>query len=169
MIRKFNPTSPRRPRPPPSRLETHIGFWLRRVSSQLSHTLSRKFEHKGVTLAEWLALRELYDGDLRPSALAERLGLTRGAISKLAERLVRALMITQEANTPDGRGQMLAITDTGRDLVRELAGILEETDEEFFGHLERDTRSLMMSIMRDVIHRHGSRAVPVDRFTPAED
>ena len=168
MIRRLNPASPRM-RPPLSRLETHITYWLRRVSNQVSLTLSRRLEHKGVTLAEWLALRELYDGDLRPSALAERLGLTRGAVSKLAERMVRNLTITQEVSPPDGRAQMLAITDQGRAIVRVLAVILEQIDQEFFGHLDRDTRALMVSIMRDVIHRHGSRAVPVDRIIPAED
>lgn len=53
----------------------------------MSHAFSRKVQARGVTVAEWVVLRELYDGDSMPSALAERLGLTRGAISKLADRL----------------------------------------------------------------------------------
>lgn len=167
MIRRFNPTSPRR-RAPISRLDPHIGYWLRRLSNQVSQTLSRKFEDKGVMLAEWLALRELYDGDLRPSVLAERLGLTRGSISKLARRMVCNLLITQEASTPDGRGRMLAITDGGRAVVRVLAGILEETDEEFFGDLDPGTRALILSTMRTIVHRHGSRAVPVDPYWPLD-
>ena len=145
-----------------SRLDAHVGYWLRYVSSQFSHALSRRLEHKGVTLAEWLLLRELYEGDLKPGALAERLGITRGAVSKLARKLTASLMITQEGSVDDGRAQMLSLTGDGRAVVRVFAGLLDQTDNEFFGHLDPDTRALIVSAMRDVVHRRGSRAVPMD-------
>jgi DNA-binding MarR family transcriptional regulator len=162
MNRRFNPTSTRWRPVPVRRLDTHIGYWLRCVSNEISQVLSRKLEDKGVTLAEWIVLRELYDGDLRPSLLARRLGLTRSAISKLAQRLVRKLMITQEAITEDGRAQVLALTADGRALVRVLASHLDETDKEFFGDLEPGTRALILSTMREIARRRGLRAVPVD-------
>lgn len=161
MKRRFNPwATPRRRTVPP--LDAHVGYWLRRASNHLSHSLSLKLENIGVSLAEWIVLRELYDGDRRPSALAERLGLTRGAISKLAARLVASLMITQEADTGDGRGQMLAITDLGRATVRVLAVVVDETDQEFFGDLDPDTRVLLVSTLREIVRRRGLRAAPVD-------
>jgi DNA-binding MarR family transcriptional regulator len=140
----------------------HVGFWLRCVSNQISQALSRKLEEQGVTLAEWMVLRELYDGALRPSTLADRLVLTRGAISKLARRLECKLMITQEAGSWDGRARMLAATDLGRAFVHVLAAHLDKTDEEFFGDLSADTRALLVSVMREIVRRRGSRAVPVD-------
>lgn len=156
-----NPTSPR-PRPALSRLDAHVGYWLRYVSSQFSHALNRELEDKGVSLAEWIVLRELYDGDLRPSDLAARLGLTRGAASKLARKLACSLMITQQAAPEDGRVQVLSLTDHGRAVVRVFAVILDETDEKFFGHLTPDTRALIRSVMRDIVRRRGLRAAPVD-------
>lgn len=159
MNRRVDPTSPHR-RPAVSRLDAHLGYWLRYVSNQFSHTLNRELEDKGVSLAEWIALRELYEGDLRPSTLAERLGLTRGAASKLARKLERSLMITQQASTGDGRAQMLSLTDGGRAVVRVLAVILDETDRQFFGHLDPDTRALIVSIMREIARRRGSGAAP---------
>lgn len=161
MIRRLNPISPRT-RPAVSRLDAHVGYWLRCVSNQFSHALNRELENKGVTLAEWLALRELYEGDLRPSTLAERLGLTRGAVSKLARKLAASLMITQQASIGDERGQMLSLTDDGRAVVHVFAVFLDQADEEFFGHLEPDTRALIMSIMRDIVLRRGLRAAPED-------
>jgi DNA-binding MarR family transcriptional regulator len=149
-------------RPSVSPLDRHVGYWLRYVSSQVSHALSRRVEDKGVTLAEWVVLRELYEGDRRPSALAERLGLTRGAISKLAERLVAKLMITQQASTGDGRAQMLALTGLGRATVPVLAMLADQTDKEFFGDLDPRTRALIVSTMREIVRRRGLRAVPVD-------
>lgn len=158
---KVDPISPRR-RPGLSRLDAYVGYWLRCVSNQFSHALNRELEDKGVTLAEWIMLRELYEGDLRPSALAKRLGMTRGAISKLARKLTGSLMITQQASGEDGRAQILSLTDNGRAVVRVFAVILDETDEEFFGHLNPQTRALIVSHMREIVRRRGLRAVPAD-------
>ncbi len=140
---------------PVTPLDTHLGYWLRRASNQISHALSVQLEDKGVTLAEWVVLRELYDGDRRPSALADKLGLTRGAISKLAERLVANLMITQQVDTEDGRGQMLALTGLGRSIVQVLTVIVDENEKEFFGDLDPGTRALMLSTLREIIRRRG--------------
>lgn len=164
MNRHLHPTS-LRSGPAPSRLDAHVGYWLRRVSNQFSLSLTRALEDKGVSLVEWLALRELYDGDLTPSALAERLGMTRGAVSKLAGKLANSLMIAEQATAAGGLGrrtQILSLTDGGRAVVRVFAGFLDDADEEFFGHLEPETRALVLAIMRDIVHRRGLRTAPMD-------
>ena len=61
-----------------SSLESHLGYWLRHVSNHVSHAFSLKLATVGVTVAEWVVLRELYDGESAPSALADRLDITRG-------------------------------------------------------------------------------------------
>ena len=71
-----------------SSIESHLGYWLRYVSNHVSHAFALKLAGAGITVAEWVVLRELYDSESAPSALADRLGLTRGAISKLADRLI---------------------------------------------------------------------------------
>ena len=80
-----------------SSLESHLGYWLRYVSNHVSHAFALKLAAGGVTVAEWVVLRELYDGESAPSALADRLGMTRGAISKLADRLIAKDMIVRRA------------------------------------------------------------------------
>lgn len=45
----------------------------------MSHGFATKLEGEGVTVAEWVVLRELYDVEaLAPSVIADRLGMTRG-------------------------------------------------------------------------------------------
>ena len=156
---RFNPRTTFR-RPAISRLDAHLCYWVRCVSNQISHSLSRELEDKGITLAEWIVLRELYDGARRPSAVAAKLGLTRGAISKLASRLSNALMITQERTREDGRGRMLALSGLGRSMVEVLAVVLDDDEEQFFGHLEPNTRALIMNVMRDIVRRRGLRTLP---------
>lgn len=161
-MRKFNSTSPRRRPTPPTRVEMYAGFWLRSVSNLVSHDLSLRVEDLGVTLAEWVVLRELYESAKRPAMVAARLGLTRGAVSKLAERLVAKNLINRDADTEDGRGQMLSLTDSGRVLVPVLAMRADVNEKEFFGHLDPEKRVLLVATLREIIRRHALRAGPTD-------
>ena len=65
-----------------SSLESHLGYWLRYVSNHVSHAFALKLAGSGVTVAEWVVLRELYDFESAPSALADRLGMNSGAQSR---------------------------------------------------------------------------------------
>ncbi len=147
-----------------SGLEDHLGYWLRYVSNQVSHAFSRKVEARGVTVAEWVILRVLYEEiSLVPSVLAERIGMTRGAISKLADRLAEKALLTRTSGTNnDRRYQDLALTPAGRLLVPELSALADRNDAEFFGHLSLAERAEIERMMREIVRSQGLRAAPVD-------
>lgn len=146
-----------------SGLEDHLGFWLRYVSNQVSHAFSLKLAAREVTVAEWVMLRELYERDgMAPSALADRLGMTRGAISKLVDRLVAKSLLSRASGKPDRRYQDLALTAAGRALVPELSALADRNDAEFFGHLTPADRATIERIMEDVVCKLGLRTMPVD-------
>ncbi|MBL8548841.1 MAG: winged helix-turn-helix transcriptional regulator [Hyphomonadaceae bacterium] len=149
-------------RKPVSPLETHLGYWLRYVSNQVSYAFAAKVQACGVTVAEWVVLRELYDGECMPSALAARLGMTRGAISKLAERLSDKDLIRRSAKDGDGRAQTLSLAPGGRALVPKLAALADANDAEFFGHLDHTSLKTIEAAMREIIRRRGLKGVPVD-------
>lgn len=146
-----------------SELEDHLGYWLRYVSNQVSHAFSLKLAAREVTVAEWVMLRELYERDgMAPSALADRLGMTRGAISKLVDRLVAKSLLTRVPGKPDRRYQGLALTAAGRALVPELSALADRNDAEFFGHLKPADRAIIERIMEDIVRKLGLRTMPVD-------
>ena len=67
----------------PAALPDHLGYWLRTVSNQVSHAFARRLADTGVTVAEWVALRTLYDHDeVAPTQLADEMHMTKGAISR---------------------------------------------------------------------------------------
>lgn len=152
------------PRQPISPLEAHLGYWLRYVSNQVSHAFAQKLAARDVTVAEWVFLRELYDREqaAAPSVLADRLGMTRGAISKLADRLLAKQLIHREEGGIDRRFQALALTSAGRDMVPDLASLADLNDEEFFGHLEPAAKEAIAVAMKEIVRRQGSRAMPID-------
>ncbi len=149
-----------------SGLQDHLGYWLRYVSNQVSHGFGLRLAARDVTVAEWVMLRELYDADaMAPSALADRLGMTRGAISKLADRLLAKALLTRASRasgTTDRRYQELALTGAGRALVPELSALADQNDAEFFGHLASEDRMTIQRLMVDIVRRLGLRGAPVD-------
>lgn len=137
--------------PLPCDLTTHLGFWLRTVSNHVSQAFAAKLAGKQVTAAEWVLMRTLYDKDpIPPSRVANEMGMTRGAITKLADRLVGKSMIVRMADAEDGRGQTLALTPRGHTLVPELAALADENDAEFFGGMSKSDRETLETLMRQL-------------------
>ena len=148
---------------PTSELTAHLGYWLRFVSNHVSQAFARKVEARGVTVAEWVVMRDLFDAEaMAPSRLAARIGMTRGAITKLADRLVAKELMTRTADPTDGRAQTLALTPAGRALVPELAALADANDSEFFGALTPEDRAALTRILRGIVERRGLTRVPVD-------
>jgi DNA-binding MarR family transcriptional regulator len=145
-----------------SPLAAHVGYWLRFVSNHVSHAFSRKLSARDVTVAEWVFLRELYERNaVAPSALASRLGMTRGAISKLSDRLAAKSLVERTAASDDRRYQSLALTRSGRALVPKLAQLADQNDAEFFGGLTHVERQLIENVLKRIVHRRDLKAIPV--------
>jgi DNA-binding MarR family transcriptional regulator len=151
------------PTPPVSDLTAHIGFWLRMVSNHVSHAFAAKLADKEVTVAEWSLMRALYGKEpTSPSRLADEMGMTRGAITRLADRLIAKSLITREASVNDGRAQTLALTGLGVSLVPDLAALADRNDAEFFACLATNERETLMHLLRSLAERGHMTAIPVE-------
>jgi DNA-binding MarR family transcriptional regulator len=148
---------------PASDLTSHLGYWLRHVSNHVSYAFARKLETRDVTVAEWVVMRELYSADaLAPSRLADKLSLTRGAISKLAERLIAKGLVVKTSDVSDGRAHTLALTITGRELIPELAALADQNDAEFFDHLTARERATVERVLTQIVKIRGLKSIPID-------
>ncbi|MCS0503084.1 MarR family winged helix-turn-helix transcriptional regulator [Ancylobacter mangrovi] len=145
-----------------SNLTTHLGFWLRMVSNHASQAFAQKLAEREVTVAEWCVLRTLYGRDpMPPSRVADEMGMTRGAITKLADRLIAKALLRREASARDGRAQTLTLTERGAGLVPELAALADRNDEEFFAGLSDEERASLERLLKRLAERGGMRGVPV--------
>jgi DNA-binding MarR family transcriptional regulator len=146
-----------------SDLTSHLGYWLRFVSNHVSHAFARKLEGLGVTVAEWVVMRELHDvNEVAPSRLAAKLGMTRGAITKLADRLIAKALVTRKVNPHDARAQTLALTAKGRRLVPELAALADRNDAEFFAALSASERDALKRILQTIVKQRGLKTIPIN-------
>lgn len=134
-----------------SDLTDHLGFWLRLVSNQVSQSFAAKLAASGVTVAEWVMLRALHDRPPQsPSRLADAMGMTKGAITKLADRLIAKSLVRRKPDPDDARAQTLALTPAGDRLVPRLAALADDNDREFFGPLSANERKALEKILRQL-------------------
>lgn len=151
------------PLPPISELTAHIGFWLRMVSNHVSHSFAGKVADREVTVAEWSLMRTLYGKEpTPPSRLADEMCMTRGAITKLADRLVAKSLVSREASTSDARSQTLALTDRGISLVPDLAALADSNDAEFFECLTGNERETLVRLLKRLAEHGQMTAVPIE-------
>ncbi len=144
-------------------LEDHCGFHLRVVSNAVSQAFARKVAAQGVTVAEWAFLRVLYDAaPSAPSALAARMGMTKGAITKLAQRLIAKKLVVRDADPGDGRAQFLTMTAAGQALVPKLAKLADANDAAFFGVLAVAERAALGRILKKLTDCHALKGVAAD-------
>ena len=146
-----------------SNLESHLGYWLRFVSNHVSHAFRLKVESHGVTVAEWVVLRALFDSDaVNPSQIADKIGLTRGAISKLVDRLVGKGFVLCRAEKTDRRYQTVTLSASGRKLVPVLAELADQNDQEFFGHLSKQERAGLFAVLRNIAQIRALTSIPLE-------
>jgi len=147
-----------------SHLTSHVGFWLRRVSNQVSYSFARKVEASGVTVAEWVILRELFeiDEEVAPSIVADNTKLTRGAVSKLIERLVSKKLVDRKSSKDDGRYQTVSLTKAGKALVPKLAKLADQNDNEFFDGLTKAEKNQLLNTLKKIVESKGISEIPTE-------
>jgi MarR family transcriptional regulator, lower aerobic nicotinate degradation pathway regulator len=146
-----------------SNLQTHLGYWLRVVSNAISHSFSRKLKAEEITVAEWVLLRVLYDIEpALPSHLAKQMNMTKGAISKLADRLIVKNLLIKEQASHDKRAHLLFLTVEAQELVPRLASIADENDVSFFKVLSVKEQNQLDVILKKMAHECSLKDSPLD-------
>lgn len=147
-----------------SKLTQHTGFWMRLVSNNVSYAFAHKLEASGVTVAEWVVLREMYgeNDETSPSEVALLTGLTRGAVSKLITRLLEKNLVTRKESTDDRRYQHIALTTKAINLIPKLALLADQNDEDFFSCLSKNERHQLNSLLKKLADHHQIKTMPIE-------
>lgn len=146
-----------------SDLDAHLGFWLRYVSNHVSGAFQKGVEAEGVSVSEWVALRQIYKvGPIAQGGLVASLGMTRGAVSKIVTRLEDKGLATRTVSAEDSRSWLLELTRSGRELVPRLANVADQNDLAFFGHLDPGVRAAMIETLKGIVSVRELHEIPVD-------
>jgi DNA-binding MarR family transcriptional regulator len=146
-----------------SGLETHLGYWLRRVSNSVSSGFAQSLQAKQTSVAEWVLLRHLWDrAQASPGEMAEALTMTRGAISKIIDKLESKGWIKSKINAKDNREKRLSLSEAGRRVVPELAEIADQNDQKFFSCLDSEDRTALRRLLGKLATSHQMHDVPFE-------
>ena len=144
-------------------LEGHLGYWLRRVSNAVSGTFARALQEKQTSVAEWVLLRELHErGQAAPGELADGLGLTRGAVSKIVDKLDAKGWVQTEAKEDDSRFRLLSLTGAGRRSLPILAEIADQNDARYFDCLSAREKNTLRELLAKLKDHNRIHDVPTE-------
>jgi DNA-binding MarR family transcriptional regulator len=145
-----------------SALESHLGFWLRFVSNQVTCRFESQLATHCISVTEWVAMRALYRRlDVTHAELIDALGMTKGAASKIISKLESKGLAQRNQAKDSLREQILCLTDKGNQLVPKLAALADENDNHFFGHLPEAQRQSLMALMKELVVHHQIKQVPI--------
>jgi DNA-binding MarR family transcriptional regulator len=148
---------------PASTLESHLGYWLRLVSNEVSGAFARSLGERQVSVAEWVALNQIAVAEeLTPARLAASIGMTRGAVSKILDKLEAKKLIARTTSHHDSRVQLLALTGQGRRILPELTAVADNNDERFFGALDPVEQVALRGLLQKVAAVHEMRHAPLE-------
>lgn len=134
---------------------------IRKVSNALSYGLGVRISSNGVTVAESAFLRSLQTYEpISPSLLAEKMGITRGGVSRLADRLYRKRLVTRSESDGDVRTHTLALSPHGHELMPILSALDDENEASYFSVLTSAELETLHAILLVLIERHGPTNTP---------
>lgn len=144
-------------------LEVHLGYWLRHVSNHVSGAFAQALQARQVSVAEWVALWHIHNRQkVTPGALADLIGMTRGAISKVLHKLESKQWIARAACEDDSRVQWITLTPKGEQVLPELAQLADSNDAYFFGCLSDEEQATLRSLLQKLSHSHQWHDVPIE-------
>lgn len=148
---------------PASGLEAHLGYWMRLVSNEVSRAFERALQKRNISVAEWVAISQLAARTrLTPAKLAATMGMTRGAISKVLDKLDSKRLISRSTSSLDSRVQLLSLTEQARRILPQLTRIADGNDSYFFAALGSDERTALRSLLRKLADVHQITRIPVE-------
>jgi len=106
--------------------EAHMNAWrgVLNVHAAVTERVERALREAGLPPLAWYdvlwAVRRVPGRRARMAELAEGLTVSRGGLTKLADRLERAGLLRREAADDDGRGVYAALTDAGEEMLRRM-------------------------------------------------
>mgnify|MGYP000335366036 CR=1 FL=1 len=119
---------------------------LRRVGDRLAGVASQ-------TQARWQLLSVLSEGEWTVPRAADRLGLSRQAVQRVADDLVRDGLARFEDNPAHRRSRLVVITSSGSDALGAITGIAAGWQSRTVGDLDPADVEHAHGVLRDVLDR----------------
>lgn len=138
---------------PKKQTKTNLDQLLMRGFYWMDESLQRNLRAKGgpkVTHSQSMVILTIGEGVQRPSAIAERLGVSRQAVHQCLQELVRLKLVELVADPQDGRAKLARLSEQGmpvRVVAHKVLFALEDELGERIG--KRNLQALRKALEQD--------------------
>jgi DNA-binding MarR family transcriptional regulator len=141
--------------------------------TRVSGRLAAEMEQEADISLDWygilLMLSQAESGMMRPSEVAEQVGLSRSATTRLINRLEHNGLVGRHDCPADGRGSLVGLTPEGENVFRTAGRIhLRGIDEHVGSHLTLDDLADMRALLTKLADQVEGRALSMIEAVPPE-
>lgn len=134
-------------------LHERLGYRLSRLSRMMQQRLETGLAEHDLTRLKWCVLSGVeMEGLNAPSELADHIGITRPAISRLLKTMIKDGLVERNLVEEDGRSRQISITKLGREKLMSCWPMVEGNQEHFLGKLPSQQRELLDQALKNMIH-----------------
>jgi len=126
---------------------------LRAASAHVEWTLARALEAHGLTTAQYSALQALHEAEpdsLACSELGHRLVGPAPDVTRLADRLETAGLVSRQRDKTDRRLVFMRVTDAGRELLLKAAPDVQRAEAQALTGLELADRERLALLLAGI-------------------
>lgn len=132
----------------------NLGYLLNRCAGQMARRFERELEPYGISLAQWGALLAIHEkGEASPSDVAARVGIDRGATTRLIARMEEKGLLTRRMNEADGRSVVLALSPDTAALMPTLIAASQEVNRTALATLPEAERAALLGTLASLLDR----------------
>jgi len=121
------------------------------VSRRLRHRTKQALEPWELSPSLGRAISVLaWQGDLRPSVLAEHLRIAARSATEVVDDLQGLGLAERHPDPADRRAVLVSLTDEGQRISRDIRGARQAAGEQFFAKLSADDRRELARLLRQL-------------------
>ena len=130
------------------------GRLVRRLAKLATAYVEDQFEGLDVSFAQWIALKVTDDGVVgNAGELARELGFTTGATTRMIDTLEERGLLTRQRCEDDRRVVKLFVTDSGRQMVREIQPLVVGSWNGLFEPIDQDEAEAFLRTLGKLFER----------------
>ena len=136
--------------PGASTLATECALNLGLLSARFGIYVQTHVRRHGIPSLAAFNVLAILDGagqPLPPSAIADRIVITRGTLTGILDSLERRELVRRMPHGKDGRMRLVEITDVGRDRLRAARPALHRTERRWLNHLTPEEQQHLLRML----------------------
>lgn len=133
-------------------LHQRLGYRLSRLSNLMKARLDMKLASFGLSRIGWCALSGIgLEHICTPSGIADHIGITRQATSRLLLQMRKDGLIEQSFDEKDGRSRRLGLTKQGQDVLDRCRPLVEENQKHFEAKLSPEVMATLSDALETLL------------------